>query len=421
MARNIRDNYSKNHPLTINRETIRDLRNMCIEYEIRDTHPDALNTDMLGVEPIYFLPQDRERFFSVFKQDEKEFRASIREVPNSSINKNFHVQSDAFNQLAIWAAHNIMVSRNIPAKERDEGLKIIFKLLLYRFFSSLLRHYLKFGADESIMRITVNNLSRRFDIVQYGTWKKDLEARAEDIFDRQSIHYGTLQKYDDDKAINYILSDTQSRLRRKLQTLLDEYYKTKELGDRATTYRLANDIDGEKVLMNMTDSFSSIVDTLFAEVLNTNAFIDVRKVRVIADLFESHIRPDMFRRLLITFSTTASNQYKDGTTEQVKHNRREKMELVVGIKKLVGEIVQKTYRYAIQNNIPTDNQLMFLMRVREVYSSSRVSDEDIIRVKTSVRQFVDGTKLSSRNPTQASLTIGLILYIIILSFEFIDK
>ena len=52
-----------------------------------------------------------------------------------------------------------------------------------------------------------------------------------------------------------------------------------------------------------------------------------------------------------------------------------------------------------------------------LYRSSRVSDPIVVKIKDSVSNFIDSTKLSSREATNASLKIGFIMYIILLSFD----
>ena len=224
--------------------------------------------------------------------------------------------------------------------------------------------------------------------------------------------------FDDDKKITYILSDTQSRIRAKIVTIAKVFHKMKERGDAEKTYQLAGEIDGEKVLKQMSNSFVNVVEHTYVSVMNTNSFINNLSIKYIESRF-SNVKADTFKRILMIFSTTAVNQSKLNEFDKLYKDKKTGDEYYIGIRGFVQAIVQKNFRYAMLNRIPVDSKIVFLERMKEIYSSSRMSDPDILMIKRSAYKFVADTKLSTREATISSLSIGLILYILIKSFDHI--
>ena len=55
---------------------------------------------------------------------------------------------------------------------KEQGLLALFKMLHYKFFTSLAFHYYKFGANKDIMESVIKSLSAKYDIVYFTTTKK---------------------------------------------------------------------------------------------------------------------------------------------------------------------------------------------------------------------------------------------------------
>ena len=50
-------------------------------FEVRRTHPLALNSQMLGVHPIVFTDVDREALFTIFDVSEKTLKLIVQKMP----------------------------------------------------------------------------------------------------------------------------------------------------------------------------------------------------------------------------------------------------------------------------------------------------------------------------------------------------
>ena len=72
------------------------------------------------------------------------------------------------------------------------------------------------------------------------------------------------------------------------------------------------------------------------------------------------------------------------------------------------------------DKVNMNSKIEILTKVKNIFSSSRISDEAVVTVKRSFTYFVGNCGETTRAATIASLTIVLILYIIIKSFEYLN-
>lgn len=388
---------------------------LCHLYETRGDNPHALNTDLLGVTPIYFVDSDRQALFEILGIDPAVMKQTVAEIP--TINPKHKVSSDVYNLATIWAVHKFMTTPGIGAKLAHDANSALLKLLHYKFFTSLMSHNFPYKSNLGIMQQTVSKLSNQFDIKQHGTWKKVIEVRSENVIEQGELHYQTLQKFDNDPKIIYVLSDTQTRLRSKIGLIVSAYHLTKTEGEFFGTYEIVSEIDGEKVVGTSSGNYDVAISNLSNRMQNMHTFIDRQKANLIVNLF-SNIRQDMFISVLTRFSEMASLQSKENTLDLVKTIKGETY--FIGARVLITELIQKTFRYCEHNRVNMKSNYAIIQKVRDLYRSSRANDEEILAVKRSVTRFIESLGKYTREATIASLTIGFILYIVLQSFEFLS-
>ena len=418
MSKTILDNFSRvpelNEPITS--ENIQMLEQYCIYFETKNEHPLALNTATLGLNPIYFLNYDRDILFQILGINEKQMKEVIENT--SYIDTNMKVTSDAYNNLIIWTAHRILISDTLTKEEKNKGLISLFKMLHYKFFTSIVNHSYKHGANKAIMEATIRKLSNKYDIITLGTWKRVIEERSKDVFNPNSIHYNTLLKYDDDKKILYILSDIQSRIRHKIVLVNQEYYKNWEEGDSISSYdNISTDKDGNKVITATSNVYDLMISSLIAQIQSPARFIDNELIRTLCSIF-TYIREDAFRRILMTFTQKAALQAASGDLDKIGKGLSGE-DIYIGCNILIREMIQKSYRYCIIQKVDMTNKNSILKQCKNLYASSRVTNEDILMIKRSVTEFVLACNESKRDATNASIAIAFILYIIIRTFPYL--
>jgi len=419
-----KDNFNRlpNFQSPITDYHIKNLVECCTFFETKNDHNQALNTAMLGVTPIYFTQTDLSLFYSIFQINPKEVMSIIKNCPVT--NNDWVIVNDVYNQMVVYLSYRILNEKSLSDKQKHTGLFTLFKLLHYKFFTSIIYHSYKFGADPDTMQYVIANLSNKFDIVKLGTWKAVLEQRATDIVTKGSLHYDTLLKYENDEDIIYVISDTQSRLRQKLVLINRLYYEAKEKKEAVSGYKLVDEIDGQKIIQATGNSFDNIISNLQMQVQSPSRFLDIEIINAIASKFRD-LSPEMFKTILVMFCDQASNQaehkLKDSIIKVKNNNTGEKEDVIVSIKLLIQELIQKTYRYCIMTKTNMYSKADILTKIINTYTSSRVSDQDILKIKRSFVYFVINCKKTVRNTTIASLSLGIIVYIMIKSFHYFNQ
>lgn len=431
-------------------------------YEARPNNAAAFMSPYLGVEKGVFTTEDRNGFFDIFSVDVPEIQkllatnsdgkdrvfgvsmkhditklfklfqtglirglstmgvspADIRNIVSeiSSVDANYKVASDPFNLFCTYLVYQIHNSK-LPDKQRYELESKVFLFLQYKFFTSLVTHRFPYRANEDTMQAMYESLNAKFDIKKYGTWRKVMEVRCSEFLAKDGIHYKTISEYNDDKKIIYLISDIQTRIRNQINIVTTEYMRFKKDVDTLGTYSHAGtDLEGEKALMAVDNNLDLIIETMFQECMIVSKWLDEQAILLTSKLFQA-VTVNKFRMLLIAFSEYAVKDAKAGTLNKVKDNNGKI--LYVGAQVLLRNILQKSYRHCIQNRISPRNKLEMLRSLKDVYGSSRISDEGIIAVRDSTSYMVENLFADKlKSPTMLpTYRLGFIIYCVILSFK----
>lgn len=379
-------------------------------YEMRDSHSDALNTPLLGVFRMKFVPSDADALFSILGINRNDFANIIKQ---SSVNTDFIVASDSFNLLVTWAVHKFYNS-NIPSNLRNEACVSMLFMLLIKFFAGFVGHMLPHGAKQEVMEATIDSLSDKFDIrhKETCTWKLVMLARANELLASGNIHFGAVKNYTPDNRVTYLLTDTQTRIRTKLKWIIQEYHKMNEKNKAIlSSSMVTDDAEGDKILREVKNNYDTMITSVCNKCLNINQFIKTDYVKI-ACAKSTNVEPDKFRQLLVKFSTLATLQYQ-------KHNQEEvdKLGNYRGYQILIRNLIQRTYRACILDKVKLNSKLAILEKACNLYRSSRVNDQEILKVKASVDALVTDADISRREATNASLKISFIVYIMLMTFD----
>lgn len=407
----------------ITNKHIEKILSCCTYFETKDQHANALNTPFLGVVPIYFTSIDVAMLYDVFNINESEINNIIR---NSEFtDDSWVVVNDPYNNVIIYLIHRIMSSNTLTVKQREQGSISLLKLLHYKYFTSLVYNSYKFGADEATMTYVVNNLSKKYDIAKQETWKAVIEFRCLDILTQGSVHYKTLMTYADDLAIIYVISDTQSNLRQKIVRINRLYYEAKEQKDAIGSYSTLDVLDGKKIITSTTEMFDVMISGMNLQIQSPARLLDMELLEVITGKYKE-VSPEILRLVLTKFCDLASQQatnsgYKSKITV-VNSETKMKEPVYVSCQLLTSEFIQKSYRYCIMSReVNMSSKKAILLKVINTYTSSRVIDEDIQTIKRSFTYFVISCGISRRPATVAALSICMIMYLLIRSFDYVKS
>jgi len=399
--------------LTITAKLVDQFEAMVLTWELRKTHPIALNSQVIGCTAIAFIDEDRSRFFALFGLTERHLRDLVQNT--SAINNEYKVISDPFNMLSIWLLH--LGFRDLAdTTQRHRFLISVAKYLHYRFFTSLVNHYFSHGAVERTMQAAINSLTRKFDIVVYGTWKAAIEAQCEDLISTGNIHHVALVAGDDDKGLLYTLTDVESRIRDKIKNITAAYYAARASGDAIGSRASTTEIEGEKILVHTSKTLDLIIYNLQNEITTERLFIDSATVHSIASQF-NNVTEDMLRSALKSMVELAVIQANSKQLDVI--GRNDGRDTYIGMRVFLTNLIQKSYRYCMRNGVDITNHAAVFLKIKNVYASSRINDEDILSIKQSVTHLVEQISTSRRETTKGSLRLSLILYLCVRSFRFL--
>jgi len=400
--------------LDINKRVHDALVKWCISYEVRDNNPEAFNSPLIGIHPVHFLNKDVNALFDILGVDKDEFSKTIKQC--KSVNQDFKVISDLYNLLTVWAAYCTLHSVKVSVPQQQQILMVLFKMMHYKFFTSVVNHRLKYGANLEVMQATIDQMSKKFDIIkpETNTWKLIIEARSKDIFDKQSIHYNSLFTFAPDQKVLYIITDAQTRIRTKLRLVINEYYDNLQKNNRIGTSTLIDTRGEEKTVKDLVATYDVMISNITNKSLNANEFVKHTLINMITKMVPN-VRPDAMRTVLLGFSSMALVQYQKHKQNDMSKDGK----IIIGYAAMIDAIIQKTYRACIlSGTVDMKVRIAILNKAKDLYRSSRITDPGVLLVKESVANFVETLKVSERPATKASLKIAFILYIILLSFDY---
>lgn len=412
MGHAIFDILSKELPIEITKQLLDQLNKMVILFEIRDNHPMTLNSQLFGAHKFIFINSDRSIFFDIIGYDESHVIQVIKKIP--SINMEFKVTSDALSIMIVYLAHLLLVS-HLNEKDRHVTIINILNYMQYRLFSSAVNHYFRYGVSDDIMQSVIESLNMKFAIRQHESWKKVMTERSFTMAFGDKSHRDTLFKFNNDKLILYLISDTSTRIRSQIQVIASAYYDMKSTNTFLTSHSTTAKIDGEKIIKEINSGLSSVSSFIFDKMLVKQSFIDDKFIMMVQKTV-TRLNTSILRRMLSSVCDEAKIQMVKGTTRKI--DKKNDHELYIGVEELVERIVHVVYTTALQNKgVNIDNKMMIYNNTKNIFTAARTSNKELANVRLSFDHLCKRAHISSRESTISGLTIAFVLYVTLVSFN----
>lgn len=361
-----------------------------------DEHIKFFGGNLLGVETVRFLDQDRDRWFDeILEVDADPLEERLLALPE--VNAEFHVSSDTMNLSCVWLTHAIFNSKKLSEEQRHEAMIDVMLVLQYKFFTSRYYRHFRYPADKATAEATYAQLSYKFDIKTYGSWSALFRARAEDIIAKASIHYRTIAHMDDDKKVIYMLNDTQGRIRDMLKNIYDVFLRVHQQGIRISSTSSVIEHDGVEVLKDKSRNVLAYGRYINSIISDRNSFMR-EELLVIVEKIMHTMPPKLFRETL----EWMSNNYR-------QHGANE-------IEEILNEALVHSFDYfsdhreAVRN---THDLPGLLSRLRGVYMSSRSTDPVLFALREKVEGIVQKATGNKNTSLIASVRTGVLLYIVL--------
>jgi hypothetical protein len=272
----------------------------------------------------------------------------------------------------------------------------VMLILQYKFLTSRLYQHFRYPADRAVAEATYASLSDKYLIKQYDSWKALFRARAEAIIAKDSPHYQTIVKMNDDEGVIYLLNDVQGRIRDMLKNIYDVFLKVHNSGLRINTSSSVTDHDGEKILKDKTKNLTAYTRYLHEIVTDKHSFIRAELVTVIEKLVHT-APPKVFQE---TLDWISDNYRKSGGGL---------------IEKLLNETLVHSFAYLDEHrqyvrgnpNLPD-----LLSRLKGVYMSSRSTDPVLMDLREMAEKIVTMATKNKNTSVVASVRTALLLYLV---------
>jgi len=458
MTTKIRDILTETVQVDITPDLVQRLNRFVVMYESTGTNLNAFASPYLGLYTCLFTEQNKNDFFDLFDVDSKEFashiatnsrdtvfgfsvngltpllkrsaqleaknmmirgfsQAEMKKIINGipTIDKNFKVVSDPFNLFCTYLVYcfaKSKLSKDLILK----GQTFVLKILQYKYFTSLVNHRFPYKPNEATMQATFEQLTAKFDIKRYGTWKLVMEARVADMLSPESIHRKTIDTFVEDKDVLYFMTDFQTRIRNQINIFVEEYMRVKETNDKFGSYSVigTDNETGDTRYVEQETQLDTCIQKVYADCLSISRFIDDAAIRITASLF-SAVNNTQIRNMLIGFSEYATKKVKENKKSETKE--QDATILLLGPYAFIDNVIRQTYRYCGKSGVDTSKPILVIKTAKNVYSSSRISDQSILNIKATVNLLIQQIQYSTRETTVSALKIALIIYIILIAIK----
>lgn len=360
-----------------------------------DDHNAFFGGVLTGVHPIRFLNSDRERWYEeVLDIDEDLFVDHFRK--NTFIDHSRNVQGDPFNYTPIYVCHRLGQETRLPQKLRQEAMMHAFMVLHYRYLTSLLVRRFRYPADPEVARAVYDSLNMRFDIRRYGSWRKLLEARSEELASPNSIHHRSIKRFAPDEKVSRVVTDTQGRIRELVKKLYEIHLQARDRNHRVTTSSATTiTMDGEKVLKDRKSQYGDYLRYLESIIPERSSFIRQELVDVVSNAMHT-MPPQLLTESLEYLSANYGGRGKAYLETVVKETLLYVFDYLQSNRQLLGR----------SQDLPG-----LLTKLRALLMASRSRDPSVLKLRRETEKLIKASVKTRNTAVIASVRTGVLLYI----------
>lgn len=363
-----------------------------------EDHMAFFGGNLTGTLIVRFTQQDRDRFFiDVVGIDELELEDAIAKV--KAIDPDWIVSRDAFNQTCIWLIHAFLTSK-LPVKVREQAAVNAALILHYRFITSVLYNSFKYLADPELASATYAQLNNKFALRRYGSWQATLVNRSEKLVGKDSIHYDTFMKYNDDVQVIRAINDSQNRIRDMIKNIYATMQKVKMQGEKIRTTSMLMEYNGEQILKDKVKSLTVYNRYMQSIVSDQPTFIKEEILDVLERLVHT-ASPKLVKQTLVWMSVN----YKHAGVKEVEQ--------------LIEKTILHSFMYLSNNRTvvrETNDLTVLLGRLKGIYTSSKSSDPELLEIRDLAEKIIRKATTTKNSSAVASVRTAVLLYIVTRAF-----
>lgn len=334
--------------------------------------------NMVLYEKLLFLNSDKDNIYEATGLDQTTIKNSIKK--SSYIKTSWKILNEPLNTASILAI------RYLAMNKKDKELKQMLVYYSFYFYSSLYHKYLPYGANESIMAYTVNNLSNKFNLKQLGSLYKTIEHTAlkcHETYEKDLIRGqdGDLAKY---------VSALKVRLNDFMKNIKNEY-TINHKNDRFMNFDSdSHDEDDYYEADNTSFAVKRIADASTSKLVSYGA--DMKLAKVAAQL--SQVSQSEIRNVIL--------QLSDDDTDKILR---------------LSELIIQLFLFDTDNKVDEVNMQKFLLKCMEVYKKSNTNDAIILEIKAILDEWLlkhsEKYKKTNREATLSNFRRAIFIYFVL--------
>lgn len=359
-------------------------------------NPDHVNffgSALLGVYPVRWTDVERNTWIDdIIDFDEIGLRVDLFKL--QSIDPKNKVATDLVNLSFVYVLHRLNASDDIKPAMKETAMRSVIAIMHYKFLSSLMAYYFPYPADEALAKTTYNSLSLKFDIKRLGSWGALIRNRAETVTAKNSLHNTTFQFMRDDKSVQYMVTDIQTRIRDVVKSQTQEFYRIKEADGKI--------INTSKILL--TDEGYTVKDTR-----RTYSQYATYMDRVISDFADLH-RKELLA-VIMKLNTSADERTVTEAIRFIHQNYREDKKLTY-VRKYVEEVLMYSLNFIHEKKYKMNDLGNILLKLRAMFVGSRVNDNVILAIRDMGDRIILGTGTTKPGASVSPERTALTMYII---------
>lgn len=357
-------------------------------------HMEFFGGNLLGVNIVRFKDSDVNNFFALFDLEYKEVVDQVRRV--TTIDHSFKVGSDVFNLTVIYVIHRFL---NSPVNQitRQKACYDTAMIFFCRCCAALICANFTYPADPKVAQLAYANLSQKYLIKRLGSWNKVLDYRTLALLDKkESPHTRTLQFFDEDPKIQYVISDSQGRIREMFKGYYSEFMIVHQQGDSLTIQKsFVTGAEGEDVLREKTMGPENFIYFIREIIPDRDTFIR-------GDILQIVSRNNSNTSLRAVTSTL--EWLVDGSMDPKRHKQVD--DFICRVLVLMAHFMQ----YNIETNRHRDLAYV-LSTLKNLFLSTRSVDPDLIKVREMGEKIVTEAQGKMSTSLMMATRTAVIIYI----------
>lgn len=358
---------------------------------------------LMGVQDVKFTRTDQiEWFANILDIDDQGLQEDLLTlktlVPDPK--KVRYVSTNVMNLSCLWVCHAVYNSK-LSEAEKKQGMLDALLVLQYKFITSILAHWFPNRADEAVAVATYARLPKKYKLKELGSWGALLHYRAEQTIDKRSPHVinNTIQSFDDDLDIVYMVNDIQGRIKGYLRNIRDEFeiVRRDPMSLIKTTSNTTINIDGEVVVKNKKNAYGAYRRYFGDVVSDRNSFIVSELVDIVAATMPKLPRKNMMECLEYI---TAKSSIVKGDPDVIK---------------LADLTLEHLFDYIAtnRNTINPKDIASLLSRLRNLYTASRASNDLLLQMRDVGERVVRRAVKTKNVALVASVRTSVLMYIVL--------